>query len=154
VILIRTGYNLARPAMIKAVYRLGREQFMPFIVTLLAILFTDLLVGVGIGVAYAAYYLFKNTYKAGFTLRQHMEGHITYYHFDLAINVSFLNKQRLKKQLDLLPPYSVVTIDGSRSVYIDYDVVEIINEFRAKAHQKHIELHLAGIKEVEIISHH
>lgn len=154
VILIRTGYNLARPSMIKAVYRLGREQFMPFIVTLLAILFTDLLVGVGIGVAYAAYYLFKNTYKAGFTLHQHMEGHIPHYQFDLAINVSFLNKQRLKKQLDRLPTYAVVTIDGTRSVYIDYDVVEIINEFRAKAHQKHIELHLKGVPDVEVISQH
>ena len=75
VILIRTGYNLAKPKMIRSVYKLGREQFMPFIVTVIAILFTDLLIGVGIGVAYAAYFIFKNTYKAGFTLQTRAEGH-------------------------------------------------------------------------------
>ena len=68
VILMRTGYNLAKPKMIRSVYKLGREQFMPFIVTVVAVLFTDLLIGVGIGVAYAGYFIFKNTYKAGFTL--------------------------------------------------------------------------------------
>ena len=73
VILVRTGYNLAKPKMIRSVYKLGREQFMPFIVTVVAILFSDLLIGVGIGVAYAAYYIFKNTYKAGFTLQRKNE---------------------------------------------------------------------------------
>jgi MFS superfamily sulfate permease-like transporter len=75
--LIRTGYNLAKPRMIVAVYKLGREQFIPFIVTIIAMLFTDLLVGVGIGIAYSCYFIFKNTYKAGYTLETKTEGHIT-----------------------------------------------------------------------------
>ena len=74
VILIRTGYNLAKPKMIRSVYKLGREQFIPFIVTMLAILFTDLLIGVCIGVAYAGYFIFKNTYKAGFKLQRKTKG--------------------------------------------------------------------------------
>ncbi len=154
VILIRTGYNLAKPKMIKAVYKLGREQFLPFIVTTIAILFTDLLIGVGIGVAYAGYFIFKNTYKAGYTLQTRKEGSITHYYFRLAINVSFINKKRIKDELEKIPDYSVVHIEGSHSVYIDYDVVEIINEFKTKAHHKHIELHLAGIPDVETISAH
>jgi len=154
VILIRTGYNLAKPKMIRSVYKLGREQFLPFIVTVVAILFTDLLIGVGIGVAYSAYFIFKNTYKAGFTLEQKKEGHLIHYFFQLAINVSFINKKKLKDVLEKIPDYSVVHIDGSRSVYIDYDVIEVINEFKAKAHHKHIELHLPGIPDVETLEAH
>src|SRR6185503_14032360 len=116
VILIRTGYNLAKPKMIRSVYKLGREQFMPFIVTVIAILFTDLLIGVAIGVAYAGYFIFKNTYKAGFTLATKLEGHITHYFFRLAINVSFINKKRLKDELEKIPDFSVVHIDGAHSV--------------------------------------
>jgi MFS superfamily sulfate permease-like transporter len=154
VILIRTGYNLAKPRMIRSVYRLGREQFMPFIVTVIAILFTDLLIGVGIGVAYAGYFIFRNTYKAGFTLSTRMEGHIPHYLFHLAINVSFINKKKLKDELEKIPDFSVVHIEGAHSVYIDYDVIELINEFKAKAHHKHIELKLSGIPDVETIGIH
>ena len=154
VILVRTGYNLAKPKMIRSVYKLGREQFMPFIVTVVAILFSDLLIGVGIGVAYAAYYIFKNTYKAGFTLQRKKEGHSAHYYFRLAINVSFINKKKLKDELEKIPDYSIVDIDGTHSVYIDYDVIEVINEFKAKAHHKHIELHLQGIPDVETIGTH
>jgi MFS superfamily sulfate permease-like transporter len=154
VILIRTGYNLAKPKMIASVYRLGREQFLPFIVTIIAMLFTDLLIGVGIGIAYSCYFIFKNTYRAGYTLETKTEGHIKHYYFNLAINVSFINKKRIKDELETIPNYSVVHIEGSHSVYIDYDVAEIINEFKTKAHHKHIELHLSGIPEVETISVH
>jgi len=154
VILMRTGYNLAKPRMIRSVYRLGREQFMPFIVTVIAILFTDLLIGVVIGIAYAGYFIFKNTYKAGFTLTTHPEGTVTHYDFHLAINVSFINKKRLKDELENIPDHSVVHIDGAHSVYIDYDVIEAINEFKAKAHHKHITLQLTGIPDVETISPH
>lgn len=154
VILIRTGYNLAKPKMVRSVYKLGREQFIPFIVTVVAILFTDLLIGVGIGVAYSAYFIFKNTYKAGFTLQTKNEGHSRHYTFRLAINVSFINKKRLKDELEKIPDYSIVHIDGAHSVYIDYDVIEVINEFKTKAHHKHIELHLLGIPDVETIGSH
>lgn len=154
VILIRTGYNLAKPKMFAAVYKLGKEQFLPFIVTIIAMLFTDLLIGVGIGIAYACYFIFKNTYRAGYTLEIKNEGHLKHYFFNLAINVSFINKKRIKEELEKIPNYSVVNIEGAHSVYIDYDVAEIINEFKAKAHHKHIELHLSGVPEVETISVH
>ncbi|HPG11355.1 MAG TPA: SulP family inorganic anion transporter [Chitinophagaceae bacterium] len=154
VILVRTGYNLAKPRMIRSVYKLGREQFLPFIVTLIAILFTDLLIGVCIGIAYAAWFIFKNTYKAGFTVETRSAGHNIHYYFRLAINVSFLNKKKLKDELEKIPDYSIVEIEGRHSVYIDYDVIEIINEFKTKAHHKHIELRLNGIPDVETIGAH
>jgi MFS superfamily sulfate permease-like transporter len=154
VILARTGYNLAKPRMIKSVLKQGREQFLPFIVTVLAVLFTDLLVGVLIGVVYAIYFLMKHTYRAGFTVKESAEGHLKHFNIELALNVSFLNKKRFIEMLDKLPEYSVVEINGSKSVYIDHDILEIFHHFKSKAHHKHIQLTLKNIPEVETIELH
>lgn len=154
VILIRTGYNLAKPKMIYAVYKQGREQFLPFIITVIAILFTDLLIGVLIGIVYAVYFLVKHTYRAGFVIKEKADGHTKHFIIELALNVSFLNKKRFMELLDKLPEYSVVEINGADSVYIDRDILEIIQEFRTKAHRKHIQLTLINIPEVEIIGLH
>ncbi|MCB0525805.1 MAG: SulP family inorganic anion transporter [Saprospiraceae bacterium] len=154
VILLRTGYNLAKPDMILSVYRQGREQFIPFMVTLVAILFTDLLIGVVIGVGYSVYFLIKHTYRAGFRLEKTMEGHITHYKIQLALNVSFLNKKRINQLLDDIPEYSVVEIIGTESVYIDHDVLEIIQSYKSKAPIKHIQLAVKDIPEVKIIRLH
>ncbi len=154
VILIRTGYNLAKPKMIISVYKQGREQFMPFIITVVSILFTDLLIGVLIGVGYSIYFLIKHTYRAGFTMKEKLEGHTKHITIDLALNVSFLNKKKFMEMLDALPAYSIVEINGSNSVYIDRDVLEIFQDFKAKAHNKHIQLILKDIPEVETIELH
>lgn len=154
VILIRTGYNLAKPKMIISVYKQGREQFMPFIITVVSILFTDLLIGVLIGVGYSIYFLIKHTYRAGFSMKEKMEGHTKHVTIQLALNVSFLNKKKIMVMLDTLPEYCMVEIDGSNSVYIDRDVLEIFHDFKVKAHNKHIQLILKDIPEVETIELH
>jgi MFS superfamily sulfate permease-like transporter len=154
VILIRTGYNLAKPKMIMGIYRQGKEQFLPFIVTVISILLTDLLIGVLIGIVYALYFLVKHTYRAGFTIEEKLEGHTKHYSIELALNVSFLNKKKLVETLDKLPEYSIVEITGSRSVYIDNDVLEIFHDFKSKAHGKHIQLALQDIPDVETIELH
>jgi MFS superfamily sulfate permease-like transporter len=154
VILIRTGYNLAKPKMIYAVYRQGREQFLPFMITVVSILLTDLLVGVLIGIVYALYFLIKHTYRAGFTIKEKMESHLKHFTIELALNVSFLNKKKFIEMLDGLPEYSIVEINGSDSVYIDRDILEIFQDFKSKAHRKHIQLILKDIPEVETIELH
>lgn len=154
VILIRTGYNLAKPKMIRAVYKQGREQFLPFIITVVAILFTDLLIGVFIGVGYSIYFIVKHTYRAGFVLKERPEGHTRHFTIELALNVSFLNKKRFLQVLDTIPEYSIVEIDGTDSVYIDQDILEIFHDFKSKAHNKHIQLILKSIPEVETIELH
>lgn len=154
VILIRTGYNLAKPKMILGIYRQGREQFMPFIVTVVAILLTDLLIGVLIGIAYALYYLVKHTYRAGFTISEETREGRNYYLFELALNVSFLNKKKLVDALDRIPRNAIVEVSGSRSVYIDHDVLEIFHDFKSKAHTRHIELVMKDIPDVETIELH
>ncbi|MEP7255536.1 MAG: SulP family inorganic anion transporter [Ferruginibacter sp.] len=154
VILIRTGYNLAKPKMIMSVYKQGREQFLPFIITVVSILFTDLLIGVLIGIGYSIYFLIKHTYRAGFTIREKAEGHLKHFTIDLALNVSFLNKKKFMEMLDGLPEYCIVEINGSNSVYIDRDVLEIFQDFKTKAHTKHIQLILKDVPEVETIELH
>jgi len=153
-ILIRTGYNLAKPKMIYGIYRQGREQFLPFIVTVIAVLTTDLLIGVLIGIVYALYFLIKHTYRAGFTMKERMEGHTKRFTIELALNVSFLNKKRFIEMLDALPEYSIVEINGVDSVYIDHDILEIFHDFKSKAHLKHIQLILRAIPDVETIELH
>ena len=154
VILIRTGYNLAKPKMIFGVWKQGREQFLPFAITVAAILFTDLLIGVLIGIVYALYFLIKHTYRAGYAMKETREGHLQHFHVELALNVSFLNKKRIREMLDKIPEYAIVEINGADSVYIDHDILEIIHDFKAKAHRKHIELKLVNIPEVETIELH
>ena len=154
VILIRTGYNLAKPKMIIGIWKQGKEQFFPFIITVVSILLTDLLIGVLIGIVYALYFLVKHTYRAGFTISERTEGHTKHIVIELALNVSFLNKKRLVEMLDRLPKYSIVEVVGSRSVYIDHDVLEIFHDFRSKAHSRHIQLVMKDIPDVETIELH
>lgn len=154
IILLQTGYNLAKPAMFKAVYKQGREQFMPFIVTIVAVLLTDLLMGVVLGFIYSIYFLIKHTYRAGYAVEERMEGHIRCYNIDLALNVSFLNKKRFVELLDKIPPYAQVQITGTKSIYIDQDILEIFHDFKSKAHHKHIQVILTDIPEVETIELH
>jgi len=154
VILIRTGYNLAKPKMIHGVYKQGREQFLPFVITIISILLTDLLIGVLIGVVYSIYFLIKHTYRAGYSIKEKMEGHMKHFTIDLALNVSFLNKKRIMDMLDKIPEYSIVEIIGSDSVYIDNDILEIFHDFKSKAHRKHIQLLLKDIPDVETIELH
>jgi MFS superfamily sulfate permease-like transporter len=154
VILFRTGYNLAKPAMFLGVYKQGREQFLPFIITIIAILFTDLLIGVLIGLTYSIYFLIKHTYRAGYTMKNIKKGNIDHFEIELALNVSFLNKKRIKIMLDNIPLYSVVHINGADSVYIDNDILEIIQDYKSKAHLKHIELKLTAVPEVQTIELH
>lgn len=154
VILIRTGYNLAKPKMILSVYKHGKEQFFPFIVTVLAILFTDLLIGVLIGIAFAIYYLIVHTYRAGYTIREYDWEGKKHFFIELALNVSFLNKKRISEMLDKLPEDSNVEIIGSKSIYIDHDILEIFHDFKSKANEKDIHLVMKDIPYVETMELH
>lgn len=154
VILIRTGFNLAKPSMMRAVYKHGREQFLPFIVTLISILVTDILIGVAIGLIYALYFLIKHTYRAGYVVKIETINGVSQYKIDLALNVSFLNKKRFTDLLDEIPENSMVEINGDDSVYIDHDILEIFHDFKAKAAQRNILLKMHNIPDVETIELH
>lgn len=153
-ILLITGYNLTRPRLYKAMWKLGWRQFLPFIITIIIILLTDLLVGVTIGLLISIYFIVQNNFKAEYRMARTVHQGIETYYIRLNTNVTFLNKVQLRKALDEVPPYSVLTIDGSDCNFIDYDILEIISEFDTKAHEKHIELHLKGIEKVNVTAVH
>jgi MFS superfamily sulfate permease-like transporter len=153
-ILLITGYNLTKPQLYRTMWKLGREQFLPFIITILIILSTDLLIGVSIGLLLSIFFIIRNNFKADYKITHlHQQG-IDSYVIKLNTNVTFLNKVNLRKALEQIPEYSILTIDGSECNFIDYDILEIISEYHNKAHDRHIELHLLGIEKVQISAVH
>jgi MFS superfamily sulfate permease-like transporter len=153
-ILIFTGYNLTRPKLYRHMWSLGWKQFIPFLITILVILSTDLLIGVSIGLLLSIYFIVQNNFKAEYKITKSVQFEIETYHIKLNSNVTFLNKVKLRKALDDIPPYSVLTIDGSECNFIDHDILEIVSEYHNKARDKHIELHLKGIEKVNISAMH
>jgi MFS superfamily sulfate permease-like transporter len=153
-ILLVTGYNLAKPKLFHNMWSLGGKQFIPFLFTILVILSTDLLIGVSIGLLISIYFIVQNNFKAEYKITKTIHEGIENHYIKLNSNVTFLNKVKLRKALDEIPEYSVLTIDGSECNFIDYDILEIISEYHNKAHNKHIEIHLKGIEKVNITAVH
>lgn len=153
-ILLITGYSLCRPSLFKNMYKLGLKQFLPFIITILIILSTDLLIGVSIGLLISIYFIIQNNFKAEYKIQEIDINHQKRFYIKLNSNVTFLNKVNLQKTLDKIPENSELTIDGKDCNFIDYDILEIISEYTRKAELKQISLHLEGIEVVETLASH
>lgn len=153
-ILIVTGYNLTKLKLFRSVLSLGWKQFIPFLLTILVILATDLLIGVGIGLLISIYFIVQNNFNAEYKITKSIQEGIEIHFLKLNSNVTFLNKVKLRKSLDEIPEYCVLNIDGSECNFIDYDILEIISEYHNKAHERHIELHLIGIEKVNTSAVH
>ena len=135
-------------------WSLGWKQFIPFLITIIVILSTDLLIGVSIGLLISIYFIVQNNFKTEYKITATKVQGIDTFYIKLNSNITFLNKVNLRKILDEVPEFSALTIDGSECNFIDYDILEIISEYHNKAHDKHIELNLKGIKKVNIIAVH
>ena len=142
-ILFVVGYKLAKPELFVRMYRIGMYHFIPFIVTILGLIFTNLLMGIGIGLLVALVCVLLENYKvAGYYHEEHADNTIIIH---LSEQVSFLNKANILQTLDRIPNCSKVIIDATNSRYIDYDVYEIINNFKAEAKRKHIQLQIINL---------
>jgi carbonic anhydrase len=161
-ILLMVGFKLAKPTLFIGMFKLGAEQFLPFLITVLAVVGLDLLKGIGLGLIIAFIFIlytykkypikmsFKELFRA-YTLTNE-EGVIK---VKLAKEVNFLNKGSLSKMLSELPEDSSIEIDGSESVNIDYDVLEILQNFKTlAAPQKNIQVNLIGIEKVASVGGH
>jgi len=153
-ILIVTGYNLTKPKLFRNMWKLGAKQFIPFITTISVILLTDLLIGVCVGLLISVYFIIQNNFRAQYHITRSREQDVDSFYIKLNRDVSFLNKVELKKTLDEVPKNSVLTIDGSECDFIDYDILEVISEFRNKAAEKRIALRLKGIEIVNVDAIH
>jgi MFS superfamily sulfate permease-like transporter len=147
-ILILTGYKLANPALFKRWRAHGWHQFVPFAVTVVGVVLTDLLVGVAMGLAVSVAFILRENQRSAYFFRRekYHEGDIIHIH--LAQEVTFLNKAAIKLTLEHLPPKGYVIIDASETVYIDHDVLELVREFKeVKAPERGIRLELVGFRE-------
>ncbi len=149
-ILLFTGYNLTPPRLYRNIWRQGMTQFLPFILTIVVILLTDLIIGVSIGLLLSVYFIVQNNFQAEFRLERTKRHETDHVYITLNTNVTFLNKVKIAQLLDKIEPYTVLTIDGANSNFIDYDVREVISDFALKAKERHIELHLIGIETVQV----
>lgn len=137
-ILIYTGYKLAKPSLFKAYYKKGWDQFIPFVITITAILLTDLLIGVIIGIVAGLFFIIRSNFKTSVFI-VHDENK---YLIRLRKDVSFLNKPIIKNKLEEIPENASVLIDASRADFIDKDIVEVIEDFALHAPLKNIRVEI------------
>jgi SulP family sulfate permease len=148
-ILLMVGYKLAKPSLFKEMYKLGLEQFVPFTVTVIAILATDLLKGITAGMIAGGFYALMHSYRNSYHMKELVttEEGKKVYHLVLAEEVSFFNKASVVTGLDSIPADSKVIIDFSKSVSIAHDVIELINEYEVNAKTKNITVEKVNFQE-------
>jgi MFS superfamily sulfate permease-like transporter len=140
-VLILVGYKLAKPSVFKAIYKDGQDQFIPFLVTVVAIVFTDLLKGIGIGLVVGLGYVIYNNFKS--SISYFREGTNTLIKFNK--DVFFYNRAALMKIFLSVKENESVYIDGSSIDFIDYDIYMEIEDFVHSAKRKNIKVELNGI---------
>ena len=128
-ILIMTGFKLASPKLFISLWKQGYQQFVPFIVTLLAIVFTDLLVGVIVGLVVALICIPIFNFKNAIQLKQGESNEDDVIRVELSEKVSFLSRLSIKKTFDTFQPNSTIVIDGSKNLFIDPDTLEMIDDY-------------------------
>lgn len=135
-VLIYTGYKLAKPSLFKEFYKKGFDQFVPFVITIVAIIFTDLLIGIIVGIVTGLFFVMRSNFKtAVFVVNDGGK-----YLFRLRKDISFLNKALLREKLESVPEDADVIIDIANADFIDKDVIEVINDFLLHAHLKNIKV--------------
>jgi MFS superfamily sulfate permease-like transporter len=140
-ILLIVGYKLAKPALFKQMYQLGWKQFIPFTVTVLGIVFTDLLFGIGMGLAVGIVVILIKSFQNSHFL--HIEDKSNGKHkikMTLAEEVTFFNKGAILKELDRLPNDTFLELDVRKTRYLDNDIIEILEDFALKAKERNIDI--------------
>ncbi len=142
-VLLLVGYKLAKPQLFKQMYQLGWKQYLPFTVTVLGIIFTDLLIGIGMGLAVGLVVILIKSYQNSHFL--HIQDKSNGNHkikMTLAEEVTFFNKGAILKELDNIPRDSFLELDVRNTRYLDHDIVEILEDFSEKAKNRNIDIKL------------
>jgi MFS superfamily sulfate permease-like transporter len=144
-ILLIVGYKLANPALFKKMYKLGWIQSVPFFVTVIGIVLTDLLVGIGLGLLVGIVVILIKSYQNSHFLHKEGEdvddGKIK---MTFAEEVTFINKGAILKELERIPKNSFLEIDVRKTRYLDYDIIEILDDFAFKAKERNITVKLVS----------
>ena len=142
-VLFIVGFKLAKPALFKKMYDLGWKQFVPFTVTVVGIVFTDLLIGIGLGLAVGIVVILIKSYQNSHFL--HIEDNDNGKHqmkMTLAEEVTFFNKGAILKELDSIPRDTYLELDVRKTRYLDNDIIEILDDFAFKAKERNIDIKL------------
>ena len=142
-ILFVVGFKLAKPSLFKKMYQLGWKQFLPFIVTVLGLVFTDMLMGILLGLAVGILVIIIKSYQNSHFL--HIEDKSDGMHrikMTLAEEVTFFNKGAILKELDSLPRDTYLELNMLNTRYLDYDIIEILEDFSFKAKERNINIKL------------
>ena len=139
-ILLVVGYKLAHPTKFLAMFKLGWTQFLPFIITVGAIMGTDLLIGIGIGLATSLLFILKNSYVRSCWMNESEANGKKVYRMTLAERVFFINKGHIQAALKKVEPGSKLVIDASDTVHIDQDVIDIFHDFETNAKFQNVEV--------------
>lgn len=135
-VLLMVGFKLTPPRLYREVWKMGRDQFLPFITTVLAILLTDLLTGTVLGLALAVFFVVLGHYSSAIMVTDDGQKRLIRF----VSSVSFLHKARLKAALEGVPSGSHVVLDGTRARHIDPDIMDVIADFEQSARQRGIEV--------------
>ena len=146
-ILLHIGYKLAKPQLFISLYRQGWNQFLPFLITVIAILTTDLLQGVLIGIGIGLFFVIKTNYHKSITLH-HEEDHYT---LTMHKDVSFLNKALLRQMLNDIEENSTLLIDASKAQFIDFDIEETLENYLKTAPDDNITVEIYGFPQGQIL---
>jgi MFS superfamily sulfate permease-like transporter len=153
-ILFLVGYKLSKVSLYRMMYKLGWEQFLPFISTIIMVLLTDLLKGIAFGMIISIFFILRKNYQNNYNRDVKIKDGREVICIKLSEEVTFLNKGSLIHTLQNLPENTEVIIDGRNSKEIDYDVLEVIEEFRNfGAKEKNIEFSTINIEKVEVMGH-
>ncbi len=151
-ILLLVGYKLASVKVFKEVYTNGWSQFTPFIVTILFIVFTNLLVGIAIGLVLSVFFIIRRSMENGLYSKfiEESEGTRDKIVIEFGQVVSFFNKGHLNKKLVEISDGTHVIIDGHKAKFIDYDIFDMLHDFRDNAKSRDIELEFIGFDEAQM----
>ncbi|MBS0025841.1 SulP family inorganic anion transporter [Chitinophaga sp. 22321] len=148
-VLLVTGYKLCKISIFKEMFKNGKYQWVPFVVTVVAIVFTDLLIGIALGMVVSVLAILRGNMKSSYYFRKEKYHSGDSIRLELAQEVSFLNKASILLTLDHMPENITLVIDAHKTAYIDFDVLQTIREFKdIKAPQKNIKVILTGFKTV------
>ncbi len=137
-ILIFTGYKLTKISFFKEFYKKGWDQFMPFMVTITAILLTDLLKGVLIGLGFAIFFIIRSNFRTALSVKR-INNTTT---ISLRKDISFFSKPTLKAELEAIEKDSKVVIDMTKAEFVDKDIMDTVEEFMQHAPLKNIDVEI------------
>ena len=137
-ILILIGYKLAAPALWKEMFRKGRDQFLPFAVTVVGIVFSNLLWGVFIGILVSVFFVLKSNFQSAMLRVNNGESYLIKFTKD----VSFFNRSTLVKNLEAIPNNATLLLEGSQVRFFDHDIIELITDFQKSAVVKNINVEI------------